>query len=288
MAGTMARSWELTKQSWGVLKQDKHLMVFPIISGLLSMAVIAAAAAPVIVYAATREGKKPDQEIQRLFQGPAAYVVMFAVYFVMFTIITYFNAALVACVTNRFNGGDSSASAGLRVATQRLPKILAWAAVNATVGVVLQALKERAGWLARLLLGGVEIVWGIATFFVVPVLVVENVGPIDAVKRSMEVMKKTWGESLVAQLGTSVVLTLIGMAFLVGGIGGGIALAATMSTPWVGLAVGLVGLAGAVLTALVSTTLKSIMVVACYRYAATGEAPGAFDGPTLQQMFKVK
>lgn len=288
MRDRMARSWALTRQSWGVLMQDKHLMVFPIISGLLSLVVIAAGAAPLIAYAATRQGKQTDEEIKRLFQGPVAYGVLFGVYFVTFTIITYFNAALAACVISRFNGGDSSASAGLRAATRRLPKILAWAAVNATVGVVLQVLKERAGWIARLLLGGVELMWGIATFFVVPVLVVEDVGPIDAVKRSVEVLKKTWGESLIAQFGTSIVLTLIGAGFLIGGVGGGIAIAVAMGTPWVGLAVGAVGLAGAVLTALVSTTLRSIMVVACYRYAATGEAPGAFDGAMLKGMFRVK
>ena len=260
MRERMARSWALTKQSWEVLKQDKHLMIFPIISGMLSLLVIAAGLVPLVAYVVTQEGKKTEEEIQRLFRGPAAYAVLFAVYFVTFTIITYFNAALVACVINRFNGGDSSASAGLRLATRRLPKILAWAAVNATVGVLLQALKDKAGWLARLLLGGVEIMWTVATFFVVPVLVVEDVGPIDAVKRSIVVLKKTWGESLIAQFGTSIVLTLIGAAFLIGGVGGGIAIAVAMGTPWVGLAVGAIGLAGALLTALVSTTLRSIMV----------------------------
>ncbi len=208
MAGRMARSWALTKQSWHVLMEDKHLMVFPLISGIITCLIAAGAIVPAVVYFAAAEQNQTEEAVQDFIKGPLFWAAVFAVYFVSFTVVTYFNAALVACVIARFEGRDSSAMAGLKVATARLPKILAWALLSSTVGVALSMLKERAGFIASLFLKGAEVVWAVATFFVVPVLVVDNVGPIDAVKKSVDVLKKTWGESLVAQFGASIVLEI--------------------------------------------------------------------------------
>ena len=213
---------------------------------------------------------------------------MFLIYFVTFSIGTFFNAALIACAMNRFNGEDSSARAGLAVALKRLPQILAWSLLNATVGMLLQMLKERAGWIGRIILGFVGMGWAIATFFVTPVLVVEGVGPFKAVKRSMQVLKKTWGESLVSQVGVGVVMGFIAfgtlMVFLL--VGGGLSLA--LESPWPIAVLGPLGLLAMMLVVLVSSTLKTILVAACYRYAATGLVPEQFDGATLRTMFGSK
>jgi hypothetical protein len=70
--------------------------------------------------------------------------------------------------------------------------------VAATVGLILKAIQENSGILGKIVTGLIGVVWSVATFFVVPVIAYENVGPIDAVKRSTEMMKEKWGESLTA------------------------------------------------------------------------------------------
>jgi uncharacterized protein (DUF697 family) len=290
MAGKFSRGWSITKQSWGILRQDKHLLLFPILSGLVCLLVAAATFGPWVLYVVThiKDGSKEAVQAQLAARGPGHFLVLFVTYFLCFSIVTYFNTALVACVMNRFNGGDSSAKAGLRLATSRLPRIFAWALVNATVGVLLNALKERVGWLARFFLGGVELMWNVATFFVVPVLVVEDVGPIDAVKRSVDVLRKTWGESLVAQFGSSIVLALAAVFSVVGGVVIGVVGMMVTDSP-VPLVISiLIGFILACLVALISSTLRIIMIAACYRYASTGESPSGFDPAMLQSMFKSK
>src|SRR6202011_2079960 len=71
-----------------------------------------------------------------------------------------------------------------------------WAIFAATVGTILRAIQDKVGALGKIITGLIGIVWSIATFFVVPVIAYENLGPIDAFKRSAEIMKEKWGESL--------------------------------------------------------------------------------------------
>lgn len=289
MSGRIARSWNITKQSWHVLRQDKHLMVFPLLSAILAIFVVSGGIIPTIAYAMSEpNGQPPEEVLKSLAQGPFFWIAVFAAYFTCFTIVTYFNAALVACVSARFEGRDSSALAGLKLATARLPKILAWAFLSATLGVVLEMLKERAGWIARIFLRGVEVLWTIATFFVVPVLVMENLGPIDAVKRSVDVLRKTWGESLVVQFGTSLAISLITLGAIVVCFGAGLGLSLALKNPIpVSVSIG-VGFLLALVATLIGTTLKSILVVACYRYASGHEIPDSFDSDSLRAVFRKK
>jgi hypothetical protein len=290
MFDRISRSWELTRQSWQVLRADKHLMVFPLISAICITIVSVSMFIPAALMVGLFSGEHAPKNAQDIDGGTRAifFGMMFLLYFFTFSIGTFFNAALIACAMNRFNGEDSSAKAGLAVAVKRLPQILAWALVNATVGVLLQMLKERAGWIGRIVLGFVGMAWAVATFFVTPVLVVEGVGPIKAVKRSMEVLKKTWGESLVSQVGVGAAMGLIAFGTLMVFVGVGLGLTFATGSPWPIAVLGPLGLLAMMLVVLVGSTLKMILVAACYRYAATGMVPEQFDGGTLRGMFGQK
>lgn len=290
MAGRFERSWALTKQSWAVLKQDKHLMLFPVISGSVMLLLLTVSVGGSIWYSiATGQFDEHNQErVNQIMHSPAVYAGLFVFYFISNFIVIYFNAGLVACVMNRFNGQDSSFSAGLAAANSRLPKILAWAAVNATVGVLMKVAEDKLGWIGKLILRGIAFAWNVATFFVVPVLVVDNVGPIDAVKKSVEVLKKSWGESLIVQSGISLVMVLATMLVLTVGFGAAIALGVTTQNAYLGIGLGVATFIVAMGLGLISTTMRTILVAACYRYATTGQAPGEFQPDTLQSMFRVK
>jgi hypothetical protein len=280
MFDRISNGWSLAKQSWEVLKLDKELLLFPLVSGIACLMVLASFAVPLYGtgYYETVMNEGADGA-----QNPIAWVILFAFYFVNYFVIVFFNTALIACAIIRFRGGDPTVADGLRAAGNRLPQIAAWALVSATVGIILRAIEsrsERAGQFATALLGGA---WSIATYFVVPVLVVEKVDPITAVKRSFAVLRKTWGEALSANFGIGL-FTFLGMLLALAPlILGFMALANGMTA--VGVAGIVCGILGMITVSLVSSALNSILLGALYLYAADGEVPQQFDGGILRDAF---
>jgi hypothetical protein len=268
----ITRGIELTKQSWRVLQEEKTLLVFPLFSGVACALVFASFALPVWLsgYGVDMldEGKVP--------QDPLAYLLLFAFYFVNYFVIVFFNSALISCAIIRFHGGDAKVSDGISAAMSRLPQIAGWALVSATVGVLLKAIESRSEKLGQLAAGLLGAGWAIATYFVVPVLVVEGVGPIEAVKRSFSILRKAWGESLVAQFGIGLIVmlaTLVAIVPAVLGVISGNMIAAGIG---IGITVLLV-----IVISLVSAALNTIILAALYLYAAEGQVPQQFDRELL-------
>jgi hypothetical protein len=288
--GKFAASWSLTRQSWRVLVSDKQLMLLPILSTITCLGVMISVALPFVIsidwqnLIESNAGRNKHFEVRL---APLHYVVIFAYYFASFFTITFFNSALVGAAMRKFDGKPASLGEALSIASSRLPQILAWTALASTVGVILQALQDKLGFIGRFIIGLIGMVWTIATFFVVPVLVVEGVGPLDAVKKSVEILRKTWGESLIVNLGIGAATGIIAISSIVILIAGGIMTAALDSAVPIIIAAA-VWFVVLVLIILVSTTLKGIVLAATYRYASTGMAPAGFDSATLAQSFRVK
>lgn len=287
--GKFGRALELTKQSGRVLMSDKRLMVFPVLSSIACLAVLATFALPMVMlvdWKAAFEGAHGAEHV-RVRTEWWWFVVTFAYYFCNFFVITFFNSALIACAINRFHGRPSGVGDGLSVAMSRLPQIAAWSLVSATVGTILQMLQERAGFIGKIVLNLIGMVWTIGTFFVVPVLVVERVGPIAAIGRSVEILKKTWGESLISNLGIGAITAiLVVVGFLV--FGGVVAASVAMQSIWPAIAAGVAFVVYLVALALISTTLKGILLAATYEFASTGAVPDGFDGDLLRGAFRPK
>ena len=112
--------------------------------------------------------------------------------------IVFFNVGLVHCTRIYLQGGTPSFSEGVNFSMTRIPIILGWAILSATVGIVLKAIEENTGIFGTIVSRIVGLVWSVATFFVVPILAYEEVGPISALKRSGSLMKEKWGESIGA------------------------------------------------------------------------------------------
>src|SRR5690606_11749341 len=123
----------------------------------------------------------------------------------------------------------------------------------------------------------------IATYFVVPVLVVEKVDPITAVKRSFAVLRKTWGEALSANFGIGL-FTFLGMLLALAPLILGI-MALSNGMTAVGVAGIVCGILGMITVSLVSSALNSILLGALYLYAADGEVPQQFDASVLRDAF---
>jgi hypothetical protein len=128
----------------------------------------------------------------------------------------------------------------------------------------------------------------VVTFLVVPVLVVENVGPVEAVKRSGSLLKKTWGEQLVGNFSIgSIFGLLIFAAILIGGFLT-FALAAALNSPALVVLMIVVTILVVMGLSLLSSTLSGIFQAALYRYATEGDTGGYFSEDLIQGAFKPK
>lgn len=281
MFARFAQSWSLVKASASVLRSDKELLLFPLLSAIASLIVAASFFVPALLggtFSSLGEGGHPS---------PVFYVGMFAFYVVQYFVIIFFNTALVGAAMIRLRGGDPTVADGFRIAFSKLPAIFGYAVISATVGVILRALQERAGFIGRIVVGIIGLAWTVASFLVVPVLVNHDVGPIDAVKRSAELLKKTWGENLIGNTGIGLVFGFIVFATVLVG-GGLIVLAATTKTAALIVATAvLVGVA-ILLLVLVQAALQGIYSAALYRYAAEGDAGSAFQPALIADAFRVK
>ena len=281
MAGKFARSWNLMKASAAVLRSDKSLMMFPLLSGLCCLLVAASFLIPIGIVAmgAEHEGR----------QGLplAGYIGLFVFYLVQYFVIIFFNTALAGAALQRLRGEPASFSDGLAVARSRVGAIFGYALIAATVGLFLRALQERLGFVGRLVAGLLGLAWTVATFLVVPVLASQDIGPMDAVKRSVELLKQTWGENLIGNAGIGVVFGLltfvaglISVALIVGA-------ASTQSTALIVAAVAVV-VVGLSLLGLVQASLQGIYSAALYQYAEEGTVGAGFDQALLEQAFRAK
>ncbi|MBN8212460.1 MAG: hypothetical protein J0M09_06030 [Xanthomonadales bacterium] len=271
-----SRSWGLIKASASVLRADKELMLFPILSSLATLLVLATFALPVFALKLFADG----------FNVFGA-VIGFAFYFCQYSVIVFFNSALVAAATIRLEGGDPTFSDGIRAAKARLPAILGYAAIAATVGVLLQSLKNRDNnVIVRMIGSGLGMAWTLATFLVVPVLVNREIGPVDALKESVVLLKKTWGENAIGNVGIGAAFSLITtFVVLLGILATFLAWQASMA-----LAIGVAAafLIGVLVLGVTQAALSGIYSAALYRYAVSHEAPAEFRGMALESAFAPK
>ena len=283
MAGRFSRSWSLANASWQVLKQDTQLMVYPLVSAIAGLVVIAAFAAGALGVV----GFDGLSNMDRHAVPVGYYVTALAFYVCLYFVMFFCNAALVGAAMMRFDGRTPTVGDGWRIASARSGRILGYALIAATVGMILRAIQERLGFVGRFVVGLLGVGWTVATSMVVPVLVSHDVGPIDAVKESAGLLKKTWGENVIGRGGLSLAFLVVYLAVILG------AVALVAAGVWLGstallVMVGVATVVALILAALAHAALSGIYAAALYRYATTGSAGAGFDSGVLQAAFAPK
>jgi hypothetical protein len=272
--GRIGNSIGLAKASWRVLKADKELIALPIISVMVSIFVALSFFIPFLV---VQGFSKVDQP------GPVEYLLLFLMYVVLAYVTIFFNAALVHAAHERLTGGDPTIKSAIAGARSRAVLILPWAIVSATVSLVLGAIEERVGFLGRIVVGLIGMAWTLVTFLVLPLIVIEGVGVGEAIRRSKDLFKRTWGENVAAQvgfglLGVLAILPAI-LLFALGAAAGGAvaALAILIAVIWIIGAVA--GIAA----------MSVIFQTALYHFAVDGKVPsGYFADGTMQSAFATR
>lgn len=281
MLDRFARSWTLVRQCLALIAGDRRLLVFPLLSGVAMLVVLGTFVVPVLAF---MPGFSRHGAIHAM--PPVAWLGLVAFYWLQFSILIFFETALIAVALKRFDGQAATLGDGLARAWSRLPAILGYALVAATVGAVLRVFAERLGFVGRIATSFVGFAWTVATALVAPVLAAEDAGPLDAISRSVALIRKAWGEDVVGNVGIGVVsvAATIGVVLVVGVPA--IALIAHLQ-----VALGLLLLACAIvavaLIALTRSTLNGVYAASLYRYANGGNDTG-IDRAALAQAFVAK
>jgi hypothetical protein len=251
--GRIGRSFRLVGQSYALLMKDKELMVLPLISGVMTAGVMASF---FLGFGITERSLRANEA--------AALVPLFAMYVVVYAVGIFFQAAVVAGATERMRGGDPTVGSALAAAWRRVVPIIMWAIVAATVGTILRAIQERVGIVGKIVVAFVGAAWSLATLFIVPALVLEDLSIRESFTRSVGVFKRTWGESFVGNVS-------LGMAGFVAWV---TLVAVTGLLAWAGAGIWALGVffPGAVLLVVLFSALQGIYVAALYQYA-TGATP---------------
>ncbi len=282
MFRTIGNTWQITKLSWKVLQLDRELIFFPIM-GTLGAIIVGVIAAGVFAGTGT---------FDRLGSGETEFnivdlIVTLVAYFGALYMVIFCNAALIAAARERLEGGDPNVMSGIRAVRGMWLAILGWTIITGTVGLILQALQSMAREnshgvmriVAIILVALLQTAWAYITFFVIPILVVERVGPFRAIRRSGSLLRQTWGEQLTASF-SFFLIYLIAMlivaipvvvlifiwpvgAIIVGVILGGIALASVAA-------------------------MEGIFKAALYEWVSEGKGSEWFDQRTLSNAYALR
>jgi hypothetical protein len=282
MFARLSRSWALAKASAAVLRDDKELLLFPLCSGASLIVLTLAFLLPAVGLGA----------LDALFDEagnvhPAGYALAFLFYFSQYFIIFFFNAGLVGSAMLRLGGAQPTFRDGMRLASRRVVAIAGYALIATTVGIILRTLQERVGFIGRIVVGLIGIGWNIATFLVVPVLVADDGGPIAAVKHSARLVKKTWGENIIGNVGIGLVFGVLSMGVVLLGIAAFVMALIAKSLVLALLVVPALTGVALVFLFLVHAALSGIYAAALYRYAL-GKPSQGFEGTVLHAAFAAK
>jgi hypothetical protein len=261
----------LARSSWDLVRQDRQLLLLPLLSALASVLALVVILGPAALVAS-------DGSDAVLY--PAFAIELYALTF----IATYFGVAFSAVLNLRLDGRrDVSPRDGLAVANARLGAIGWWTFIAGTVGIVIRAIRSLpwVGDFADVLISSVlGFVWGAMTFFVVPVLALERQGARGSIERSAAIVRERWGETAVgfASISAAFVIVLAPLILVVAFV----ALAFAHSAPALVVAVVVAAFVAALVLMLVQTTLQQTFRVVLFRYASDGLVPPSFDPDELE------
>lgn len=269
----LSNGWKIAMNSFKVLQANKQLIIFPILSSISLLLVIASFFTGLLASAGWDVDRIED------FDPSTYYLFLFGFYIINYFIIVFFNMALIHCTRLYFHGEEPTVAKGLRFSMSRIGAILAWAVFAGIIGTLLRILQENSGIVGKIIAKVLGVVWSVTTFFVVPVIAYENLGPLNAFKRSSQMMKEKWGESLAANFSLGLI-QFIGIVV----VGFVLFLAGSAIHPVAGFA--LAGLGIFLVISIVSAT-QTIFISAVY-HNITNDPVTHFSQQMIDDLFTQK
>lgn len=288
--GKLDNSISITKSSLGVLRKDKELISINFFGGLGVIMVwvigmLALFLAGGFDFITTTVGATESTELSVNALG---YIGLGALALATTFMRFFIEGMIAAAALLRFRGGDPTISSSFASAKAKSWPLLQFAAVSVTIGLIFKAIEERAGMFGAVVGRLLGFVWAIASAFAVINIVdsQESLGPINATKKSAGIIKKTWGDNIVLNLGLGIALFLGFVSYIILSIIAIVAAASVAST--LGFIVGGLLIAGLLMLFIAASVLGAIIKAAIYFYAVEGVTPEGFRPELIANAIKPK
>jgi hypothetical protein len=281
-------SWALVRASARLIRRHEDLLIFPILSALTLAFTVATMMLALL--AANDFDLRQVQESQYLH----SVVALFVFYFVQHFIVYFTNTALVGATLLYLDGETPTVGHGLTIAYRHLWAIIGYALIMASIAMVFRWLFRRGGaatWLAGpfarriAVFSLIGIAWELITFLVIPILIVEEMGPLQAIRRSSHLIKTTWGERVVGYASSFLMFLLASLPILAVGMPGIARAIASANELWITLAIYGVVMSITVLF-MIKLSFDGVFSAILYRYAAGQPVPAYFDEALLRTAFR--
>lgn len=281
--GKFKASRMIVKESWQILKQDREILWFPVVSAISSLIALVVMVA-IFFFVAMKGNIHAFDDMGREGLDVMGYVILFVYYLVMFVITNYFLAGMYIIIHARFGGQNLSFSEGLRGASENMGRIFAWSLISATVGVILRIIADKSAIIGKIVASLLGAAWNILTYFSLPALIIGKTSIKDSFKVSAGIIRRTWGETIIINFGVSLFFMLIVLIMTA------LAVGLVVIVPFVEMliSVSILWLISMIVLSIVSSTLGSIFKLALYEYANTGTVPQGFTPALIQGAVSAK
>ena len=277
--GKLKASKMLIKQRLNLLKKDKEVLLFPILSSIAVLIILIFVILITLFVFDAKEILTEEGSTESL--STSWYIFIFVMNIISMFIVTYFQAGLVTIVEARINGQDKSFKDGINNANAHIGKIFTWSLISATVGLVLQIISDKSKWAGKLVATLFGAAWGIVTIFIIPVLILDDLSIKDSIKKSGNIIKHMWGETIIMNFSTGLFFGLIIFAIFTLSIILGILTGFVIT--FIILPIILT-----MFTILLSNTLGAVFKIVLYHYATTNKIVEGFDKDLVMGAVKKK
>ncbi len=185
-------TWSLMKSSLTVLLEDKKMLLFPIFSGICTLVVGLTFILPIVFTGGIR-----SLGMFETMPGWMMFITIFLFYYVNYFVIIFFNSGAVLYSIKHIRGEKPTFSEVFDELRDRLSHLLGWTAIAATIGFIINSIENQSDFIGKLVAGLIGLSWTVTSFLVIPVLVIEQKGPVESLKESAGMLKKSWGEQLI-------------------------------------------------------------------------------------------
>jgi hypothetical protein len=308
-ATRLKNSWHLFTQSLTVMRDNKKLMAFPLVTAALTLLIILFFIVPVtlqptgykytdiqhwkavaktVFTAASIEAPQTGDRRSSPKLTNYGFIFFAIIYFAAMFLATFFSVAFYHEILRALNGQDVSISGGLRFAATKIPSIFIWSLFAGLVGYIIRTLEEKVGIIGKIILSIIGIAWSVAAVFVIPFIVTDaSLNPLHLLQESAVTLKKTWGESLIGYLGIQFGSLIIALSSLLL-LGGVLIIAIQLHSIFIFLAVCALWLIGILAFSYLMNIANHIYRCALFVFASAGKVPAPFDQTAMQSAWKMK
>jgi hypothetical protein len=256
-------------RSWDYLSEYPRLVALPAIAAAATAVAALLIFVPVLFLTDDWDG--------RLSMATASSAAALPFTFIS----TFFNVGFLGMVASYRRGERPTVRDGLGFARARWRVIAGWSLLSTLVGTavnLLEALPGVGDSLGRVLSWVGGLAWTLATFFVVPVLVTEDVGARAAVRRSSQVFRARWGEAVTGDVVIGTAFGIMMCPLIAGGMIG-FAIYPDHVVIGASLLAGAIACCGALIA--MSSAMSEFFTLALYEHALGGEPTAPFTQQDL-------